>query len=279
MNPLYFVGTPDWRSAMLSLAFTAPWLFLLTRGWLKRFWVWLFIVAGAVLFPLSLAWFQAPIERALDILWLNPWIDLLPTQAVQRGWWLWLPYIILSGLVQELAKFGLSVAGIALARSRQVTQARRVADVPAPTIWAKMEHSLLPRQAGLAVGAAVGAGYGGMEVFRVLNLIFASGFPRETVCLWGTTVFLGFLERFFVAMFHIGAASISAYGYVTGRLWRYLLLAIGLHSLMNFSVPLNRTGLLSVVGVEIWIASVAVATMVAALWIRARWGLEIEGGV
>jgi hypothetical protein len=243
LSPLDFIGIPDWRSAVLAVLFAAPWLILLAGRRLRRPWLWGMVVLAAVLFPISIAWIQVPIQQGLNRLWLS----LFPTATIERFLLLFaVPSIVVSGLVQEVAKFGIGVAGL------YVTGERRNA------------------RAGLATGAAAGAGYGGMEAFWVFNRIFAAGFTLGTIQLGGISALVVFIERFFTVMFHTGVASLSTYGYATGRPWRFLLMAIGLHSLTNYMAVLLQTGVLSVAGTEIVLAIIAVATVTAALWLRAR---------
>jgi uncharacterized membrane protein YhfC len=241
MSPLDFIGTPYWLSAVLALAYAAPWLLLLAGRWLRRRWLWGVLVAGAVAFPLSIAWIQVPIQQAIG----RFFTETLAPQTINRyALLVGLPSIIVSGLVQETVKFAIAVAGMRLARV------------------------LRSPRGGLAFGAASGAGYGAMEAFWVFNTIFAAGFTWGTVQLGGIQALLGFIERFFAVMFHIGAASLSAYGAATGRPWRYLLLAIGLHALTNYMVLVLRVGALSVNGMEVIVSCIAVATLAAALWLR-----------
>jgi hypothetical protein len=243
VNPLDFVGTPYWLSAVLALAFAAPWLILLVGRWLGRFWVWMAVVASAVLFPLSIAWVQVPIQQGINVLYANN----LSTETISRYVvLLGLPLVLIAGLVQEVVKFVVAVGGLHLVHARGS-----------------------PR-GGLALGAASGAGYGGMEAFWTFNTIFASGFTWATVQLAGPGALLGFVERFFAVMFHIGVASLAAYGYAIRRPWRYLLLAIALHTLTDYMVILLQAQLLNVAELEIVVAIVAVAAMSAALWIRTR---------
>jgi hypothetical protein len=113
MSPLDFVGTPDWRSAVLALAYAAPWLLLLAGRWLRRGWLWGVLVAGAVLFPLSIAWVQVPIQQAIG----RFFTETLAPQTINRYVLLvGLPSIIVSGLVQETVKFAIAVGGMRLAR-------------------------------------------------------------------------------------------------------------------------------------------------------------------
>ena len=241
MSPLNFVGIPDWRSAVLALVFSAPWLVLLVGRRLRRSWVWGIVALAALLFPLSIAWVQVPIQQGLNAFWLS----LFPVATIQRYVLLiGAPSIIVSGLVQEVVKFALGVGGLYLIGERKT-----------------------PR-VGLALGAAAGAGYGGMEAFWVFNQIFAAGFTLGTIQLGGISALVGFIERFFTVMFHSGAASLSTYGYASGRPWRFLLLAIGLHSLTNYMALLLQAKVMGALGLEIVVAVISVATISAALWLR-----------
>jgi uncharacterized membrane protein YhfC len=243
LSPLDFVGILDWRSAVLALLFVAPWLALLAGRRLGRPWLWVIVSLGALLFPVSIAWIQVPIQQGLNKLW----VSRFPVPTIERFLLLFgLPSIVVAGLVQEVVKFGIGIAGLYLIGERRT-----------------------PR-AGLAMGAAAGAGYGGMEAFWVFNQIFAAGFTLGTIQLAGMAALTGFIERFFAVMFHIGVASVATYGYASGRPWRFLLIAIGLHSLADYTAVLLQAGVLGVTGVEIIVAIIAVATISAAWWIRVR---------
>jgi uncharacterized membrane protein YhfC len=243
MKPFNYVGQPDWRSAVLAFILAAPWFLLLVRRRVKILWIWAVFVAGIVLFPLSIAYIQVPIQNEINILY-----DRNLSNAIIQKYILLIgiPVIIASGLVQEGAKFVIAV--IAQRLSREVKTGR----------------------SGLAFGAASGAGYGGMEAFWVFNQIFASGITLATIQLLGVSALYGFIERVFTVLFHIGAAAISTYGYTTGRPWRYLLLAIFLHSLTNYFVLPFQVGLLNMEIVEGIIAVIAIATIGAALWLNSR---------
>jgi hypothetical protein len=243
MSPVDFVGTPDWRSAVLAVVLALPWLVLLAGGWLKRPWVWAVAIVGAVLFPLSIAWVQVPIQQGINALYVRD----VPLETLQRYVLLAaVPVILIAGLVQEVVKFGDAVAGLFLVRTRRI---------PA---------------AGLALGAAAGAGYGAMEAFWVFNQIFAAGFTWATVQLGGIAALAGFIERFFTVMFHTAVVALAAYGYAIRRPWRYLLLAIALHALVDYLVPVLQYRVITSVETEVLVGLVSAATMVAALWVRRR---------
>ncbi len=242
-DPRTFIGQPDWRSAVVAALFALPWLVAFSRGHLRRWQLWGALAAAAGLFPISIAWVQVPIQQGLNLFWRG----LLGVAAIQRYLLaVAVPSIVVSGLVQESAKLLVAWLGLRLSAAT-----RRPA-------------------AGVALGAAAGAGYGGFEAFWVFNQIFASGITWGTVQLYGPAALLGFVERFFAVPFHIGAAVLSAYGLASGRPWRFLLLAAALHSLANYGAILLQAGLLDALSVELWVAGVAAVTagLAFALWKR-----------
>jgi len=233
-DPLSFVGIPDWRSAVLAVLFAAPWLILLGRGWLQRRWFWVAVVAAAVLFPFTIAWVQVPIQQGLNALWAT----LLDAPTIGRFLLLvGLPSLLVASLVQEGAKLLVAVGALRLLGEQRKPLA------------------------GLALGVAAGAGYGGFEAFWVFNQIFGLGWSWATVQLGGPQALLGFVERFFSVPFHIGAAALAGYGYATGRPWRFLALAVGLHTVYNYGALALRAGVIDVTEVEVWAALVAMATI------------------
>ena len=245
MGPSYFVGSPDWRSALLAAVFALPWLVFLGRGWLRRGWLWAAVAAAAILFPFSIAWVQVPLQQAVGALWARvlsapPGVPLLYLVA--------LPGLLVASLVQEAAKLAVAAATL-----RALGNTRR------------------PR-AGLALGAAAGAGYGAFEAFWTFNRIFAAGWSWATVELAGPVALFGFLERLFAVPFHAASAALSGYGLATRRPWRFFLLAVGLHTALNYSVVLLQTRVLSAVGAEVWGALVAALTIGAAIGLCTRAG-------
>ena len=241
-DPRAFIGLPDWRSALLAALVALPWLVAFGRGHLRRWQLWGVALVAAGLFPASIAWVQVPIQQAL-----NQWMRLLDVAAIQRYLLaVAVPSVAVSGLVQESIKLLSAWAGL-----------RLFATVRRP-------------RAGVAMGAAAGAGYGGFEAFWVFNQIFASGITWGTVQLYGAAALLGFIERFLTVPLHIGAAALSGYGLASGRPWRFLLLASALHGLANYGAILLQAGLLDVLSVELWVAVVAAATVGLAFALRKR---------
>ena len=243
LNPLTFVGPLDWRSALLAVLFGLPWIVLLARDVLRRWPTWAAAAAGAVLFPLSLAWLQAPVELGLH--WL--WSRLFGAPAAD-GYLLAVavPLVFVAGPVQE----GIKVAATALGL--------------------RWQRALRLPLAGVGLGAAVGAGYGAMEAFWVLNVMSAPGWTWAMAEAQGLAAPLVIVERLFGVAFHAGAAAVAGYGYGAGRLWRHLLIAIALHGAMNLGDVLRQVGLLGAVALEVWVALLSAVTVGLALWLRRR---------
>ncbi|MHB1415982.1 MAG: hypothetical protein ACYC1C_12105 [Chloroflexota bacterium] len=242
MDPSAFVGVPDWRSAALAAVFTLPWLIWLGRGWLRSPRLWAAVVFGAAVFPFAIAWIQVPLQSALNTLW----VSTLDQATIQRYLVaLAIPSLLVASAVQEAAKAGVAILALRLFGGRAKT----------------------PR-AGLALGAAAGAGLGGFEAFWVFNQMFGVGWSWAMVQLAGPLALLGFVERFFTVPFHVGSGALSGYGYVTGRFWRFWLLAVALHTLANFAAVLLQVGVLGAVATEVWLAAVAVLTIGVAIWLR-----------
>ena len=124
--------------------------------------------------------------------------------------------------------------------------------------------------AGLALGAAAGAGYGGFEAFCAFNQAFAAGLTWASVQILGVGALLVFIERLFAVPFHIGSTALAGYGYTSGRPWRFWLLAVLLHSAINYGVVLVRAGLLNGAGLDIWGALVSTATIAPTFRLRRR---------
>jgi uncharacterized membrane protein YhfC len=241
-NPLTFIGSPDWRSLLMALAFSLPWLLLLAGPLRRRLWLWVAMAAGAVAFPVSIAWVQVPVQQGLNYFWQA----LLPgPPGAPLIYAIAIPSIAVSGLVQEATKLALAVLALRLAGVRRAAVSTAV-----------------------AAGVATGAGYGGMEAFWVFNTIWSMGWNWGVVQLAGLAGLLGFAERFITVPFHIGAAAISAYGYGVRRPWRFWLLASGLHALLNYSAILVQTGAFSSLGTEAWVFFISALTAAAALRLR-----------
>ena len=141
-----------------------------------------------------------------------------------------------------------------------------------------------------------GVGHGGMEVWLILTLSLASSLvlafmansgsmdtviaaaPEQADALNASVAVLadssplylsaGLLERIIAMTVHI-ALSVIVFCAVRQRKWRYLLLAIALHTLVDASTVLYTTGLIGVWAIEGVLAGI-VAIVVVIAWRIAR---------
>jgi len=218
-----------------------PWLLLLASRWTRNPSLWAAIIASAVLFPLSIALVQVPLQQAIG----SGIVALVGVETARNlvlvaG----IPGLLVASLVQEGTKLLVAIAALKLSRSE------------------------VGPLAGLGYGAASGAGYGGFEAFWVFNQIFAAGFSWAVVQISGFGALLGFIERFFTVPLHIGATAIAGYGYGAGRTWRFFLAAVLLHTAANYGALLYQSQLANIIVVEVWVAAISLVAIGSALWLR-----------
>lgn len=201
------------------------------------------MVVSAFLALAAASFVQIPLQllvgQAMGGLWSQEYI-------MSRILLFGIPQILLSGLVQEGAKM-----------------------VPLVWYWRREGRSLDPKL-GLAVGAAAGAAFGIFEAQWVHNTIFASVNIWEALQVSGPLALAGFWERFFVVAAHAAFSALAGYGLARGKGWQFYLIASGLHALLNYSVVLLTTGVLTSVQLEIYVAIFAVSLTAWALWLRWR---------
>ncbi len=248
---LSFFANPSAWGIGLAIVFGAIWL---TPYWpqplFKRHWwrwaVLIFIavlVGSAILTWTAVAFIQMPLQflvgQALNHFW---------SQEVLIRWLLLIgiPLILLTGLVQEGSKL-----------------------VPVVVYWWRSGKSIDPKL-GLAIGAVAGAGFGVFEAQWVHNAIFASGWSWGAMQTGGLVALAGFWERFFTVAFHTAASALAGYGLAKGWGWQFYLLASFLHAFLNYSALFVQSGVMTIVRVEIFIASWALLVTYGALWLRWR---------
>jgi RsiW-degrading membrane proteinase PrsW (M82 family) len=225
----------------IGLAFGVFWL---TPYWppiVKRPGLWIVGIASSLLTWTSIAFIQIPLQN-----WAGQALDHFWGQFILLQWLLLasIPQILLSGLVQEGAKL-----------------------VPVIFYWWRNNWNI-DSKLGLIAGAVSGAGFGIFEAIWVYNTIFISGWNWSTVETTGFLALLGFWERFFTIAFHIAVSALAGYGLAKRHGWQFYLIASFLHGAINYSVILLQKGLLTAVQVEIYIAVLAVAIILVALWLR-----------
>jgi len=240
-----FFQNPSAWGIGLAIAFGAVWLACYRPPLFKRPLLWAVLVSSAFLTLAAVSFIQYPLQiwsaQALGHFWspevLSRWILLAA-----------IPSILLSGLVQEGAKM-----------------------VPVVVYWRRSGKNIDPKL-GLAIGAVAGAGFGIFEAQWAHNTIFSLGWTWEAVQIGGFWALSGFWERFFVVAAHIAWSALAGYGLAKGWGWKFYLIASVLHGLLNYSVVLLQTRILTNLHYEIYIAVLAVAVTAWALWLRWRKG-------
>ena len=238
-----FFQNPSALGIGLAIAFGAIWLAGYRPPLFSKPWLWAVLVSSAILPLAAAAFIQIPLQ-----IWAGQALNHFWSEEVLLSWILLagIPQILLSGLVQEGAKL-----------------------VPVVIYWWRSGKNIDPKL-GLAIGAVAGAGFGIFEAQWVHNTIFASGWTWEAVQTGGVMALAGFWERFFAVAFHIAASALAGYGLAKGWGWQFYLIASCLHGLLNYSAVLLRSGLFTVVHLEIYAAVVAVLITAWALWLRWR---------
>ena len=238
-----FSQNPSAPGIGLAIAFGAIWLACYRPPLFSKPWLWAVLVSSALLSLAAVSFVQIPLQvltgQVLGHFWSQ---EILTRWLLLAG----IPQILLSGLVQEGSKL-----------------------VPVVICWWRMGRRIDPKL-GLAIGAVAGAGFGTFEAVWAHNTIFASGWSWEAVQSGGLMALTGFWERFFTVAFHIAASALAGYGLAKGWGWQFYLIASFLHGLLNYSVALLQSGLLTIVTLEIYAAVVAVLVTGVALWLRWR---------
>ncbi len=247
---LSWFANPSLIGIGLAILFGAIWLVGYWPPLFKKPWLWAVMAISAFLTLVAVGFIQIPLQylvgQALNQFW---------SQEVLMSWLLLagIPQILLSGVIQEGAKL-----------------------VPV-VIWWFGEERNLDVKTGLMVGAVAGFGFGVFEAVWVHNSIFAAGWGWDFVEAGGYMALAGFWERFFAVAFHIASCALAGWGLARGWGWQFYLLVAFLHGLLNYSVALLNSGLLTVMQLEIYAAVIAVLVTAVALWLRWRKSEEAGG--
>ena len=227
---------------ILALVFGIIWFTPYWTPIFKKPWAWAVLVGSAILSLAAVSFIQIPLQaltgQALGHFWSQ---EVLVSWLLLAG----IPLILLSGLVQEGSKL-----------------------VPVVIWWWRKGKNIDPKL-GLAIGAVAGAGFGVFEAMWAHNSIFAAGWTWEAVQTGGIMALAGFWERFFTVAFHMAVSGLAGYGLARGWGWQFYLLAAFLHSLLNYSVILLKSGVFTIVHVEIYVAIMAV--LITGVALRLRW--------
>jgi len=226
----------------LGIVFGAIWLIGYRPPIFKKPWVWVLIMMNsAFLTWTAVCFLQSSLQS-----WTNQaLVYFFGLETVMR--WLLvasIPSILLSGIVQEGSKL-----------------------VPVVMGWLRNNRNMNART-GLIIGAISGAGFGVFEAVWVLNTTFAAGWTWAMVESQGLVALLPFVERFFAIAFHIGSCALAGYGLAKGWGWQFYLVAAFLHGLVNYSVVLFQTHVLTAFQMDIWVAVIAIVLTTVVLWLR-----------
>ena len=227
----------------LGIVFGGIWLISYWPPLFRKYWLWLIMVSSAILSLLAVAFIQIPLQVIVGQLLGHFW-----SQEILISWILLagIPSILLSGLVQEGSKL-----------------------LPVVIWWIRNKTSVTPTM-GLIVGAIAGAGFGIFEAVWAHNTVFASGWTWQLVETNGLVALIPFWERFFAVPFHIASSALAGYGLAKGWGWQFYLIASFLHALLNYSVVLLQSGVLTVVQLEIYGSVISLIITGVALWLRWR---------
>jgi len=233
----FFLRTLPNRAAgyLIYLFVALALLALLGRSRLVRWDLWVLLAVGGALFPLALD-LQVPLQR----LYMR-WMAMTGAQRSLSIFILGIGTVTISGIVQEFFKF-----------------------LPV-FLWLRFTSAGLDHRAALALGAAVGAGFGLLEAILLTGNALALGI----ISPWAI------FERVFAILFHTAITTIVAWGIWKRSSMRYFLLATLLHSLGNYSVVLFHQHLLSLVALELCVAAFDLCILTYALLIARRGGIGL----
>ncbi len=236
-------ANPNFVAMGLAIVFGLFWYALYRPPLTGYGFLWSVMAVSAIVTLLAVAFIQVPLQILTQQL-----IGMAFDQATIVKWlfFLGLPIVLLSGLVQEGAKM-----------------------LPMVFIWQRADRNISP-VVGIVLGAAAGAGFGIFEAMWAHNQVFAAGFTWASVKAGGFTVIMPFWERFFTIAGHIAFSALAGYGLAKGKGWLFFLIAAGLHSLMNYSVILLQAQLITMMTLEIMLAIMTVAATVGVLLLRYR---------
>jgi RsiW-degrading membrane proteinase PrsW (M82 family) len=234
-----FFQNPSVWGIGLAIGFGVVWLACYWPPLFKKPWLWAVLVSSPFLTLAASSFILFPLMQAIDH-FLRQWV---------LGYWIlvvWIPLVLLGGLVQEGAKL-----------------------VPVVVYWRRSEKNIDPKL-GLIIGAVAGAGFAIFSAQHQHNLIFFTGWNWAwAVHTGGFWALAGFWESFFTIAAQIAFSALAGYGLARGRGWQFYLIASGLHALLNYGTVL-LVALLPDLHEEIYIAAVAVAVTAWALWLRWR---------
>lgn len=133
---------------------------------------------------------------------------------------------------------------------------------------------LLKGRTRLSDGLAFGLGHGGIEAMLLVGINGIAAlilYPMGSLDLAGSSylsLLLGGIERIFAVSFHIGATLVVLHGIRVNKPWRYLMLAILLHGLIDSMVVILPAALsIKTAGLEVYIMIISFLVLFFGLWL------------
>jgi hypothetical protein len=141
--------------------------------------------------------------------------------------------------------------------------------LPVAGYWWSENRNIEPRL-GLAAGAVSGTGFGIMEAQWNTNTVLASGWSWWNVQVEGVVALGAFWESFFVIAVNVATCALAGWGLAKGWGWKFYLIAAFAYLVMNYSVVLTGSELISAFQAELFIAAWALILTGVVLWLREK---------
>ncbi len=237
----FFKNSNIWGIS-LAIIFGAVWLACFWPPLIKKPWHWAVMVGSAIITLAAISFVQIPfLQRPIGNAMLQTWgSENLMNWLLLSG----IPSVLISGLVQEGAKM-----------------------IPVVIYWWR-KNMKIDYKLGITLGAVAGAGFGIFEAQWIHNAVIAMGWSWDLVQKTGLEALTPFTERFFVIAFSTASSALAGYGLAKGKGWQFYLIVSILHTILNYSILLLQSKILSFVQVEIFIAIWTILVTAVALWLR-----------
>ena len=202
------LAPPHWGALAFCVAFALFWTRLGPKASLMRPAAWLGFAAGVLIFPLTVLWVQADIQKAShDLLTAVAGQETVDARPLLSG-----AFLSLTGAAaQEILKLLAILFVIFLLGYRR--------DIPT----------------ALSVGVAVALGYALFEGERFLTPVLNEGLTNRSAS--------PLVRSLFQIGAHVGTGMVLARSWVDGKFVRYFLIAVILQAALSYGAVLQLQGL------------------------------------
>ena len=246
----FYFPSANWKLILIAItfgiAFGVIWLALFRPPMLKKPWLWIVGIVSAFLTWTTVAFIQLPLQLWADQAANHFW-DPNTLQYIHLKMLVGIPLTLLSGIVQEATKL-----------------------VPVLFAWRYSKKSFNP-QFGLIVGAVSGAGFGIFET--IWNIIDIGTYGW----IWSKIGIDGILSGLGSVVIHTSFTAIVGYGLTKGKGWQFYLIAVLLHSIMNYRIVLRSINQLTSNQQILYAAVITILIGTIALYLRWHKSKEIAG--